>query len=71
MLVIIVKNRKSRVCVSENYHTGSVFQKIITKGLCFRKLSHTKIKLPKYPNQKSELVSHLNIDNFEIFDTLT
>ena len=26
-------------------------------------------KLSKYPNYKSELVSHLNIDKSEIFDT--
>ena len=28
-----------------------------------------KAKLSKYPSHKSELVSHLNIDNSEIFDT--
>ena len=30
-----------------------------------------KAKWSKYPNHKSELVSHLDIDNFEIFDTQT
>ena len=28
-------------------------------------------KCSKYPNHKSELISHLNIDSYEIFDTQT
>ena len=46
-------------------------QMTLTLCLLHRRLKLYEAKWSKYPNYKSELVSHLNFDDSEIFDTQT
>ena len=60
----------------QDFNQPLSIQRSINKTICYLiivsfNLYITKAKWSKYPNYKFELISHLKIDNSEIFDTQT